>query len=274
MTDHTLRPILWVSLTLLILLAAPASASDHLPGDGAPEIPAFGYEGGVHTRVFVDFGDLDAMAAYVATYESDRNALAQALTLGGYYRVHRNLKLGAFYRLGLGQRHDDDWIEANSTWIWRNTALRPEHTAIVDVTPRMLLRFLPGEDWVFAFKARYEITAYSESGTFEMHQTALLRPGLTWFWIVDREPVLNVALNYATYLSLDFGRTWWYRHGPYLNVAYHVSPFLIADLAVGTQWIFWSESAQYLAEWPNDPYAEPIYRPWTLELGLVYRPGG
>src|SRR4030067_2621553 len=68
----------------------------------------------------------------------------RALTLGSYYRVLKNLKVGAFYRLQQGARHDDDWIDLNPGWGWRNTKDRTEQILIADVTPRFLLGFLPG----------------------------------------------------------------------------------------------------------------------------------
>lgn len=259
---------------LLTLIAGVSGASHHLSDQADPNIASTGFDLGAHARLLLDYGDLDALFSYRNAFETDRGDLSQSLMAGVYFRVHRNLKLGAFYGLSLGQRHDDDWIEVGSSWLWRDTALRPEHSLIADATPRFLVPFLPGRDWVFAVKTRYEFTLYSEGGDLITRNTALVRPGLTWFLIRDRVPLLNLSLHYATYLSLDFGTSWWYRHGPYLNVGYHLSPFLMADLSLGTNWVFWSESEAFSADFPDATYEDSVYRPWTIFLGVVYRPRG
>ena len=260
--------------TLLVLVmavvVATTAASLHDPGDGAPEHPDPGYELSGHARFFYDLGDLDGLLEYTGRWDTDRSAYAQGVRLGAYYRVHDNVKLGAFYRLGFGERHDEDWIESGSDWVWRDTSRRPEHTFMLDATPRFLLDFLPGEDWVFQTKVRYALTFFDEGGPVTLN-TLLVRPGLTWFRIRDREPLLNASLQYAAYLPLDFGENWWYRHGPYVNVVYHLGPELMLDASVGRQWIFWTESEDFDRVWPNNGYSQPIWSPWTFDVGVIYR---
>ena len=271
MTEMTNARAAVITGIAILLLSGPAFASHHLPEESMPPIPVNGIEASGFARLLLDFGDLDALASYSATYETDRSILGQSFMAGGYYRVHPNLKLGAFYELAFGQRHDDDWIEIGEAWLWRDTSGRLEHTFIADVTPRFLVPFLPGESWVFSLKNRYELTVYDQDETVTRN-TALIRPGLTWFFVRDREPVINVSVQYATYLSLDFGSTWWYRHGPYASVIYHLTPFVLLDLQVGTQWIYWSDSAEFLADFPTSTYDMPIYRPWLINLGVIVRP--
>lgn len=254
----------------LTVVVATAGWALHDPGDGAPELPNPGYELSGHARLFYDLGDLDGLLEYLGRWDTDRSAYAQGVRLGAYYRVHDNVKLGAFYRLGFGERHDEDWIESGSDWIWRDTARRPEHTFILDATPRFLFDFLPGEDWVFQTKVRYALTYFEQDGPVTMN-TLLVRPGLTWFWIRDREPVLNASLQYAAYLPLDFGENWWYRHGPYVNLVYHLGPQLMVNASVGRQWIFWTESADFLRVWPDDGYTRNVYSPWTVDAGVILR---
>lgn len=266
---RTRRWVRAVSTALVLgIIAATPIFGLHDPGDGAPFVDP-GIEAQAHARLFVDFGAAELMTDYITRYESDRQGFYNAFTFGGYYRVLENLKLGAFYRLQFGARHDEDWVESGSDWIWADTSDRLEHVAILDATPRFLLEFLPGRSWVFSVKHRYEATAYRSGDATSLLQSLLVRPGLTYFRLVDREPVMNVSLQYATYWSLDFGEVPWYRHGPYLTVLYHASPTVKLDLSVGSQWVYWSESSDFDRVWPNNGYTEQIYRPVTVDVGVI-----
>ncbi len=259
-------------LAIGVALLVPAAAwSLHDPGDGAPLLPDPGYEISAHARLFYDRDDVDWLLEYAGRWDTDRSAFAQGVRVGAYYRLLDNLKIGGFYRLAFGERHDEDWIESGSDWIWRDTSRRPEHTFMLDATPRFLLDFLPGKDWVLSAKARYGLTVFRQNQTPISLSTLLLRPGLTWFWIRDREPVLSVSAQYAAYLPLDFGENWWYRRGPYVNLVYHLAPGLMVDASIGRQRIFWSESADFDRVWPDNGYAQSVYSPWTVEVGVIYR---
>ena len=50
---------------------------------------------------------------------------------GSYYRIQRNIKIGAFYLLQTGNRHDNDWTFLNPGWEWEDTANRFEHNIIL-----------------------------------------------------------------------------------------------------------------------------------------------
>lgn len=250
------------SVLLVILLCGVTVAvswAEHFPS-----IPTGGLEVHNHARLFTYRGDLSGMVEYVGRFEQPGLEYRyQALTVGGYYRVHRNLKAGLFYRVQVGARHDDDWVATSPGWGWADTSRRFEHIAMADLTPRVRLGFLPGGNWVASVKNRY---GYNVSNGL---QTALVRPGLTWFWIVDREPRLNVSAQYATYLSLSFGDRWWYRHGPYLNLLYHATPFLQVDATLAYESIYWTESEDFRALHPGETYAHNVYRPWVIDLGFV-----
>ena len=267
MLTHRVRPALAAILTVVVGWSALA---DHEVG--SPLIPDPGFELSAHARLFGDVGPLEAMLEYAGTYETDREAIVHRLTAGGYYRVHRNLKAGAFYRLQFGARHDEDWIKVSmDDWRWRDTSQRLEHVAILDLTPRLLLDFLPGSNWVLAVKNRYELTAFRQDDPVLLH-SLLVRPGLTYFLLRDREPLLNLSLQYATYWSLSFGDVPWYRHGPYLNVLYHLAPGLSVDASLGMQWVYWTESSDYLMDWPTLAYFYGrVYRPWTVDVGVIYK---
>ena len=249
----------WLLPVLIMLAIAAPVPAEHFPG-----IPETGVEVHNHGRLFYYNGDLSGMVEYVGRFEEPGLEYRyQSVTLGGYYRLHPNVKVGAFYRGLVGARHDDDWLDASPGWEWNDTRGRLEHLVMLDVTPRVLLEFLPGRSWVSSFKARYEYNLFNDD------QTLLARPGVTWFWLVDRQPLLNVSAQYATYLSLNFGDTFWYRHGPYLNLLYHVAPWLQVDLSVGRQSTYWSESADFRRLHPGESYNNNVYSPWIFDLGMI-----
>ena len=272
---RTMKRTLCVSL--LVLLSAAGALAQHAPGDGAPYVdPGVDLLG--HARLFLDFGDLDTMFEYVGRYDADQrlydnqsSSLYNSVTAGAYYRILPNLKAGLFYRMQLGARHDNDWVDSGTGWVWLDTSGRLEHVLIADLTPRFLLPFLPGASWVISAKTRYEVTIYNDEGTTVNLQSLFVRPGLTWFLIRDREPVLNVSAQYGIYVPVNFSENVWYQHGPYVNVLYHVIPGLSVDLGVSYQSVYWSESSQFDAAWPNNRYEQPIYRHWALDLGVIYQ---
>ena len=250
----------------LVLTAIPAVASHHLPAESEPAIPDAAFEIHTHGRLFYSHNDLSAMIEYTGRFEDPELEFRyQNLTLGGYYRIHRNVKIGVFYKLQLNVRHDDDWVEEGPAWLWADTAGRFEHMAIADVTPRLLLPFLPGENWVTSFKIRY---GYNFTNA---QQTLLARPGITYFWIRDREPFLTLSAQYAAYFSLNFGAVPWYSHGPYINAIYHLSTNVLLDVGIRKQWIYWSESEQFIRDFPESEYSSNIYGPWILEAGVIFR---
>lgn len=251
---------------LLIITSFPMHASHHLAAEADPSFPAPAIEIYTHARLFYERNKLSGMFEYEGRFEDEPLEFRyQSVTVGGYYRVHRNIKVGAFYRMQLNARHDDDWIEEGPAWFWADTAGRVEQLLIADVTPRFRLSFLPGENWVTSLKARY---GYNLTNT---QQTLLLRPGLTYFWIRDREPFLTFTAQYATYFSLNFGAVPWYRHGPYLNTIYHLTPNVMLDFGFRKQWVYWSESAQFIRDFPDESYSDNVYSPWIIDTGIIIR---
>ena len=215
-----------------------------------------------HARVFLRADDWNPMLSLEWRFEGEEFALgARSLTLGTYYRVHRNVKIGGFYRLQAGARHDDDWIEDDMMmWEWQDTSNRYEHQLVFDVTPRFLLEFLPGENWVLYLKTRY---IYN---TFNTHQVLQTRPSLTYFHLVDREPLVNVSAAFDAYFSLNFGDTALYRFYPYLNVLYHASPLLKIDASFAPETVVWSTSQDAIADGPYTVF----YRPYVFGLGVIF----
>ena len=250
-----------VVLALIVLLnvAVTLAADRHVPPSPDTRI-----ELETHVRGFWRFGEWEPMISVDGRAEDQFDVLYRSLTLGAYYRLHRNLKVGGFYRVQQGARHDDDWVATNDSFEWENTDSRTEHVFFADVSPRFLLDMLPGETWVLMLKNRYFYN------TFNQQQWLSLRPGLTWFWVVDREPLLNIAANYEFYVPLNFAETLLYGHGPYLNVLYHFSPVVKLDATVARRTRIWSTSEDVQDDPGHGDYEKKI-RSWLLGLGVIFR---
>jgi hypothetical protein len=244
---------------LLLLLAVPAAVStaDHIP---VPPSGAFEIEGS--TSILLDTPRFDPLLEAVGRLEAEEDFQLgyRALTVGSYYRLQRNLKVGLFYRLQSGARHDDDWIDLAPGWAWLDTRDRLEHLLIVDVSPRFQLGFLPGRNWVLMIKGRYLLNSY------ELEQSILVRPGLTYFWMIDREPFLTISFNYGLYFPLNFGSTLIYEQAPYLSVLYHLSPAVKLELTGTYKSVVWSSSADTIAN--GDSY-QVTYRAFGVGLGVL-----
>jgi hypothetical protein len=179
-----------------------------------------------HLRLFLKHGDFTSVAELVGRWEGESFEFRyRALTLGGYYRVTRQLKLGNFYRVQQGERHDDDWIDLNPGWVWRDTRKRTEQLLILDASPRFLLGFLPDRNWVFILKNRYLFN------TFNHRHTLTIRPGVTYLLLRGRDPFLNFSFNYDLYVPLNYGSSFLYAHWPYLNMLYHLSSAVKLDFS-------------------------------------------
>jgi hypothetical protein len=190
----------------------------------------------------------------------------ESVTVGGYYRLIPNLKIGALARLQAGARHDDDVIGNTVTnqWDWNDTSTRLEGVLMLDVSPRFKLDFLPGSNWVLMLKSRYMYN------TANSQMSIMARPELTWFWIQDRDPFLNIALSYEMYFPLNFGSTPLYQSYPYLSVLWHATPELGIEAAGAYKTTIWSTSASWKAlAW--DSYSTAVST-WTFSLGVVYTP--
>jgi hypothetical protein len=242
------------------LAAAATVQANHIP---EPPGSVVEYEGRVAALASV--GDFDPLVELRARVEDDPSELRyRALTLGSYYRVHRNVKAGAFVRVQQGARHDDDWISPSAgAWEWEDTTDRTEVVAIADVTPRFQLGFLPGENWVLAVKGRYELDTYN------MEQSIKVRPGLTYFWIVDRNPVLNASLAYEVDFPLNFGSTLIYDRWLYLDVLYHLTPTVKLEASIARRTWTWTDSSDFKDLHPTESY-EVDTQPWVIGIGVLY----
>jgi hypothetical protein len=251
-----------IRLSLFLLLAAAAvSPADHIPvaPPGIVDIQA-------RTQLVVSWDQIDFLAEALGKSVQVDTALRsyESLTLGGYYRVLPNLKLGAFYRLQAGALHDDDWVPHTPSppgWIWQDTTARLENVLMLDVSPRFQLGFLPGESWVLLLKGRYIYNTANGA------QSVMARPELTWFWIQDRVPILNASLSYEMYFPLNFGSTLLYEAYPYLTLLWHATPDFALELGGAYATTIWSASRSELAQ-VGERYSVP-FSSWVISLGAV-----
>lgn len=242
-------------LALAAVLASAAASAKAVP-PAAPQGRVTEHE--TSLRAFVKAGRYDALGDL--TLRSDRGE--KALTLGGYRRVHRNLKLGLFYRLQQGARHDDDWRRraARSTaWEWEDTRRRSEHVLILDATPRFGL----GGGWVLFLKNQLlRNTRISQS----FYKVA---PELAWFWRRGLAPAATFYLRAEADLALDRGAREFVDRWAYVGALWHVSPrFSIGPHAALRDWV-WRTS---LHSPPQDRY-RVVHRSSALGLTAVGRFG-
>ena len=123
----------------------------------------------------------------------------KSFLLGSYYRFHENIRAGLFFKRQYGFRHNADWIvDSVVDWRWRNTNDRAEDLVIFDLSPRVLLPFLPGDGWTFDFKTRYEYNFFNKD------QYLRLVPTVTYYWIHNDSPFINVYVQAEQAFPVNF----------------------------------------------------------------------
>lgn len=243
---------------IVMVVAAVLAPADHIP------VASGGFfEFESRTSLLIDLGRFDPLVELEGRFEDTNLEFRyRSLTAGAYIRILKNLKAGAFYRIQQGVRHDDDWIEPSlDVWEWVDSRNRTEQLLVLDITPRFLFDFMPGRNWVFAVKNRYRYNA------FNGQHSLLVRPGLTYYLLRSREPVLNLALSYGLYIPLNFGETFLYQHEPYLSVLYHLNRNVKLELTGAYKTVIWSTSDD---SWANgDAYAVPN-RSLVVGFGVLF----
>ena len=248
-------------MALLSIAVTPGRA-----GHRAPEVPRgrpLEYE--ASARYFGKVGPFEPMAETAARWQYDGRRSLRSATLGSYARVARHLKLGAFWCVQYGARHDDDWVrDAPNMWSWRDTTRRPEHVLVLDATPRGELAFLPGR-WTASLKLRWEHNFFDKGGTVKVE------PELAWFWMDGLTPKATVFLRHGTYLPLNFGgrrvyERWWYLAG-----LWHAGPGLSVGPSVALRDEFWNTSTSYRTVGPPGSQYRALYRSLVAGLTVVGR---
>jgi hypothetical protein len=250
-----------LALAAALALAASAARADAIPA--APRGRPLEYE--ADESVFANAGFFEPVAEGTERWQYNRQLPYKELLVGSYARVERHLKLGAFYGLQYGARHNDDWGQTPSGgWGWRNTIGRPESLLILDATPRTQLSFLPGGNWTASLKTRYEYDLYNREETLK------LEPELAWFWMDGLTPRATFFLRYQTYLALNFADAPVYERWWYVAALWHASPWLSVGPQLGLRDEIWTTSSEFRSANPGARYSV-TYRSWVPGVALSAR---
>jgi len=114
---------------------------------------------------------------------------------------------------------------------------------------------------LFTLKNRYLYNTYNSQ------HSLMVRPGLSYFLMRNREPLFTFSLNYGFYIPLNFGETFFYEHEPYLSVLYHLNRAITLELTGAYKTVTWSSSEDSLAN--GDTYAVN-YHAFVFGFGLLF----
>lgn len=257
---HPFSKLMLILGALLVLIPSAILADNNVPSEVEESSAEFEFR----AVIAPDTGRIDPLVEISTAFQPDSKPLGlSSLTAGAYFRIIDNLKLGAFYRMQLGARHDDDWVsDGAGGWSWADSVNRLEHLLIADATPRALLPFLPGKDWVGSLKARYIYNFYNDQ------QTLYLRPGLTYVHMVRRSPVFNLTLAYAAGMGINFS-SGVYSHDLYANGLYHLSDGVKLELRVGWNRTAWETSADGIEAGLDYRFSPDLFR---AGAGIIFTP--
>lgn len=240
------------------LLALLVSAAHAAPAPAAPKGRRAEYE--ASARLSLRAGRFEPLADLTERWQFEGLRPYRALMAGSYARAHRNLKLGAFYRLQYGARHDDDWVKEGAAWGWRPSGGRPESVLVLDATPRASL----GGNFTGALKVRWERDFYNGQ------QTLKLEPEVAWFLLDGLTPRATVFARHGTYVPLNFGTRSWYERWWYLAGLWHPSPSVSLGPSVALRDTVWTESAAYRAASGGGSY-RIVYRSLVWGFSALVR---
>lgn len=249
---------------LALLAVALSAAAAPVPPE-PPRGRALEYEAA--ERLFARKGPLEPFGEALERWQFDGRHPYQSLMLGSYARVERHLKLGAFYRLERGARHDDDWIRdaATKQWRWADTTSRPESSLVLDATPRAALPWLPGRTWTGSVKLRYEHDFFNGESVLRA------APELAWFWLDGLSPRATVFLRHEEAFPIGFGETTVWQRWTYLAALWHATPHLSLGPSVALRDEAWSTSTDYRSFKGESASYRVLYRAWVLGFTLVGR---
>jgi len=240
------------AFTIVTVFNTHPATADHIPVARENNVE---YE--TNLRVFLNSDEWTFFSEAKGRFRDEiGNFGYRSITAGPYYRLIRNLVLGAFYRFQQGARHDDDWIATNPGWEWRDTSSRSEHVLILDATPRVML----GENWVAEIKGRYL------HNTFNEEQTATVRPGISYLVMLHGQQLFNLYAQYEVYFPLNYGVTTVYEKWFYLGALYHANEVFKVGLYGARREVIWGPSDEVKRDMPGTRY-EVAYK--AIEIGFI-----
>lgn len=227
-----------------------------------PTTPNKGFDKDFSLRAFYKWSKLNWMIDVNQAKRENENDF-KAFTLGTKFRAHKNVKIAASVSRQFGNRHDDDWVK-NPGWKWRDTSDRGETFSFIDIIPRVLLDFLPGERWVAEFRIRYAHNFFNSQNTIK------LRPRLTYFLFGDKGPLLNIFLQYEAYFPLSYGTKTLYEKWLYLGFLYHFNSWFKPGFFVAQKSLTWGTSSSVRLLSPATTY-EVTHKANVVGLNLTFK---
>jgi len=245
-------------LGLLSLSAPPCLAGAKAPPSPVGRVAE--YESA--QRLFDREGAFEPFVETSERWQYSEQRSYRALTAGSYARAEKHLKLGAFYRLQYGARHNDDWVNpAPGLWQWNDTTRRPEHVLVLDATPRIQL----ARSLVASLKVRFERNFFSAEDVLKVE------PELAWFWMRGLTPRATVFVRHEEDFSLNFGRTRVWQRWTYAAALWHANPHLSLGPKVALRDEVWSTSTAFHSALPGNPGYATLFRAWVLGFDVVAR---
>lgn len=243
----------------LLLLIAPLTTyawPPNNPSAGPSLVP------NAQLRLFVDYDRVSLYSEAQSRWET-ATAINQSVLGGIYAQPFDWLRLGAFYQIQRGVRHDADWnwSDAANSWVWTDVNSRSESLLVLDVSPRTLLPNLPGENWVGELKMRYFYNYFNQN------QTLTLRPGLSYFWLREGSPFWTFFLQYEAYLPLNYGASLIYEHWIYLSALKPITKEFQLGALVSYHIQDWSSTNAFVTG--TTPSSRFFVAEGSLHLGLV-----
>jgi hypothetical protein len=258
-----LRTIVPLAFLVFLFSVTTVFASHHTPNEEASHFEGVNIDWAARLALLLDLGDVDLFFELVGKLEDHENVFRHRhFRLGSYFRVDPNLKLGVFYQLQAGIRHDDDWVKDGSSWLWLNSDTRWENVLFIDISPRAILSFID-DNLIANLKLRYKWNL------FNSQHSILVRPGFTYVVTQERIPLFNFSLNYAMYFALNFSEALIYKHGPYLNIISHLSKNIKIETEFALETVNWTTSADSAADNVSYFFPETAFR---IQLGVVFTP--
>lgn len=254
-------------LQILFLLISSKGILPAPPPAATPKAVTGVVEGEVATRLFLNFNrSFRIMNELRGRLEGENSQLHNFhFMTGPYYRIQKNITLGAFYKIQRGFRNLNDWQSTSNGWQWKDARARNDHLLVGDITFRFLVPFIPSENLVLEFKNRYD---RNFSTNLDL---ATIRPGLTWFWMQGARPIMNFFLQYEIWWPIGWGDSRPWETWAYIGALYHFSP----ELKMGTYLAFrktrWTPSSHFIEKFPGENYSRnELHRSIVLGLSILY----
>jgi hypothetical protein len=217
----------------------------------------------INLRGFYRHGNFNTMGEISLRQNELRSDETQYL-IGTRYRLYNNLKIGAFYQMTQGLRHEEDWISSEGRWQWIDSQDRREDHLILELSPRTILDFLPGERWVGELRIRGETNFFNE------HNTIKLRPGLNYFWLDHGKPFINIYLQHELYFPLNYSKETIYQQWTYLGILYHLSRHFKLSPYINMGVIKWTNTDNFQGRTGSTYLSEESFTNLGLTLMFNY----